>query len=596
LHATSKNTPLTPFIIVPSLAIGLVGLLAAIVPASALGFFPPDRSGIPPTPTMSWYPAVVSYVRLWGAIVTIAAAMVIVMHRWIVSYVLVVTTSLKETLAAARAQLRVFLREDRTHLITLFVLLAIGTAIRVYAASVVILQNDEALTYTDFASTPLYALVSNYRQPNNHIFHSFLVHIAAKLFGNEVFVLRLPALIAGCLILPALYIVGRRLYSKDVGLLAMALAIPAESLLYYSAQARGYSIVTLAFLLLVILATYLVRHRSAGLWLAFIFTTALGAFTIPVMLYPFGVVALWLFAEIWLQHEGSDRIDYLRDFSVSLVAIGALTLALYSFAIVISGIKSLVQNSYVVPRGFSDFLASMSPFLVTVWQMLNGLTPLIVVFIFVLGLVVSLIFHLRLSRYKIPLLIPTILWCAGFMLAQRNTPFVRVWLFISPVYLLAASAGIFGILKLLTKKWARRSIQIGSVALAILLCFTILSNRVLEISNIPDSVSYPDAQQVGIYLAQNVRPTDHILMIFPTYGVTNYYYLKNGGNPALATSGNNITDYPQSSRLLILTIPRITPIERVIKTSTDRGENVTPKLIYETATAQIYEINQRGIP
>jgi hypothetical protein len=62
---------------------------------------------------------------------------------------------------------------------------------------------DEAYTYLECASHRLLHVVSGYRAPNNHILHSLLVHFSTQLFGAGHVGLRLPAFVAGVLIIPA---------------------------------------------------------------------------------------------------------------------------------------------------------------------------------------------------------------------------------------------------------------------------------------------------------------------------------------------------------------------------------------------------------
>ena len=64
---------------------------------------------------------------------------------------------------------------------------------------------DESFTFWHFASKPLVVALSSYSAPNNHLFNTLLVHIAYRLLGNEPWILRLPAFLAGVAIVPAVY-------------------------------------------------------------------------------------------------------------------------------------------------------------------------------------------------------------------------------------------------------------------------------------------------------------------------------------------------------------------------------------------------------
>ena len=62
------------------------------------------------------------------------------------------------------------------------------------------MRYDEALTFNEFASRPLYYGLSYYPDPNNHLLNTLLMHLAFLGLGNQPWVLRLPALAAGVLL------------------------------------------------------------------------------------------------------------------------------------------------------------------------------------------------------------------------------------------------------------------------------------------------------------------------------------------------------------------------------------------------------------
>ena len=46
------------------------------------------------------------------------------------------------------------------------------------------MRYDEALTFNEFASRPLYYGLSFYPDPNNHLLNTLLVHVAFASLGN----------------------------------------------------------------------------------------------------------------------------------------------------------------------------------------------------------------------------------------------------------------------------------------------------------------------------------------------------------------------------------------------------------------------------
>lgn len=88
--------------------------------------------------------------------------------------------------------------------------------------------------------------------------------------------IRLPAFIAGVLVVPASYLAARVLYNKRAALLAAALVASSSYLVEYSANARGYSMICLFFMLLPALAAYIIRTWSPGVWLPFAVLSVMG--------------------------------------------------------------------------------------------------------------------------------------------------------------------------------------------------------------------------------------------------------------------------------------------------------------------------------
>ncbi|PKO04579.1 MAG: hypothetical protein CVU41_16175 [Chloroflexi bacterium HGW-Chloroflexi-3] len=54
--------------------------------------------------------------------------------------------------------------------------------------------------------------LSDYHFPNNHVFHTFLVHLTYKLFGPYEWAVRMPAFIASLLLAPFGFIFAKRWY------------------------------------------------------------------------------------------------------------------------------------------------------------------------------------------------------------------------------------------------------------------------------------------------------------------------------------------------------------------------------------------------
>ena len=160
------------------------------------------------------------------------------------------------------------------------------------------MRYDEAITFVEYASRPFYVALSFYNTPNNHVFHTLLVRLAYLALGNHPWVLRLPALLAGLFLVPTTYAAARSLYGNRSALLAAALVASSSMLIEDSTNARGYEIVCLLFMIMIPAGGYALRFRNWAAWLLLAVVSALGFYTIPIMLYPFGGLVVWLLLSI----------------------------------------------------------------------------------------------------------------------------------------------------------------------------------------------------------------------------------------------------------------------------------------------------------
>ena len=155
------------------------------------------------------------------------------------------------------------------------------------------LQHDEVYTWEAFASKSYHTITTHYPVPNNHIFHSILVRFASELGGRAEWVIRLPALLAGLLAIPALFLLAAAVcQQRRAGLIAAWILALLPAHVYYSHSARGYTLLVL----FAIVAWYCL-HRSAvgrwGWWAGYVVAALLTAYTIPSGVLYAGGLAAW---------------------------------------------------------------------------------------------------------------------------------------------------------------------------------------------------------------------------------------------------------------------------------------------------------------
>src|SRR5919206_3699501 len=238
------------------MALAGAGLLAlSLVPPSALAGRLLETTGEARSGpyTQELYAHLGERLRLAGGLLLLAAASLVPLRA-----------TLDAMLRAALADLGCGVSEPRLPRsgleIGVLTLLALGLRLPFLGQP---MRYDEAITYNEFASRPLYYGLSFYPEPNNHLLNTLLVHLTSGLLGSEPWVLRLPALLAGILLVPATYALGGLLGSRAVGLLAASLVAASSYLIEYSTNARGYTLQALAFVLAVCLLIWAARRGSS---------------------------------------------------------------------------------------------------------------------------------------------------------------------------------------------------------------------------------------------------------------------------------------------------------------------------------------------
>jgi uncharacterized membrane protein len=104
--------------------------------------------------------------------------------------------------------------------------------------------------------------------------HDLVLWLTIRAFGHGEFAVRLPSVIAGTLVIPVLYELGRELYDRRTGLLAAAFAAVSPLLVWYSQEVRMYEFVALFGLLALLTQLRAIRNGTMLNWAAYILATA----------------------------------------------------------------------------------------------------------------------------------------------------------------------------------------------------------------------------------------------------------------------------------------------------------------------------------
>lgn len=229
----------------------------------------------------------------------------------------------------------------------------VGAVVRVIAAATEPPHFDESYTAVHYVLGSVGHLLTTYDEPNNHVFHSLLAWVSTSVLGDGPFALRLPALLAGAALVPAVGWVARAVVggarprdASVAGLVAAAIVAAAPPLIAYSANARGYSVAMLLMVAQFALTLRLGRGSASGPatppdlgadpragsvarasllpWRLWVVCGALAIWTVPTAVL--GV----LIAAIWLAALRAPAWRSLIPVAAAVAATAMVSLALYA--------------------------------------------------------------------------------------------------------------------------------------------------------------------------------------------------------------------------------------------------------------------------
>jgi uncharacterized membrane protein len=210
-------------------------------------------------------------------------------------------------------------------------LLLLATGLRLYALDVGIWY-DEMLTHANYMPLSIGQIVSTFTDANNHILYSVAARATIDGLGDSVWSLRLPAAIFGVASIWALYFFARRVASPLVALFSVALITVSYHHIWFSQNARGYTMLLFfALLSSAFLFKALDRNRP-WLWVLFAITGALGALTHLSMGLLMAAQFLVYLGREW--RESSEiRRRWWVGFFFGFIPLGLLTLLVHGLVL-----------------------------------------------------------------------------------------------------------------------------------------------------------------------------------------------------------------------------------------------------------------------
>jgi hypothetical protein len=251
------------------------------------------------------------------------------------------------------------------------------------------------------------------------------------------------------------------------------------------------------------------------------------------MLYPFGVLFAWLFLENLFGMHGQgyrSRGDFLILWLVAGLASALLVLLLYSPILIYGGMKFFQISQPNPASELGNLILANLKGMCYEW---TGGFPALGSAILMAGILLSLVFHGRLSTLRVPLQVATVVWVGLILLVQRPNAWSRIWFSLAALFMIWAAAGLAGLIK---DFHLRRLGNISAATIVILVVFAgtfLVGTR--QLATLPQAWAHKGREELAVrFLRENIGEQDIIVAPTPQdarlwyysrlYGMPEKYY------------------------------------------------------------------------
>lgn len=167
---------------------------------------------------------------------------------------------------------------DRRYLYAVAALTALALVVRIPGLGSG-LWADEIWAVMESFRTPFPQSLAHFPGDNKHPLYAVLAHASIVTFGEHAWSVRLPALLFGVATVPLLYALGVSIASRAEAFAAAALLALSYHHVWFSQNARGYTMLAFWAVLTTLLLVRAMRGQNAPPWVWYGIAAALGAYT-----------------------------------------------------------------------------------------------------------------------------------------------------------------------------------------------------------------------------------------------------------------------------------------------------------------------------
>ena len=294
------------------------------------------------------------------------------------------------------------------------------------------------------------------------------------------------------------------------------------------------ALVAIFTVLMLIFANRVREKKDWASWSLFILVTVLNFYTVPIALYSFGIIGLWLLVSAIRGEIAADYGGFWRFFRYLLnygAISAALTLLLYSPIFLFgTGWNSFFNNPFVASLGWSDFLQTLGARLGETLKEWQFNVPIWFSILLALGIVLSVVFHRNSKSGKTSLQVCTLIALIVIFAIQRPNPWARIWVFIVPLLLGWAAAGWFLFIEWILRK--KKYKEIAQKLLMSALLIVIISMSMINISKNLQYYKGEMGQEETVTLAlKPILKPDDVVLTSTSFAPAFWYYFDLHGMP-----------------------------------------------------------------
>jgi mannosyltransferase len=378
-------------------------------------------------------------------------------------------------------------------------ILFVGAALRIYGLDSG-LWYDEIVTLIESVRPPLREIVTHFPSNNDHLLYSVLGHLSIGMFGEHAWSLRLPAFLFGLLSLPLVYILGIGITNRFEASAAAALLAISYHHIWFSQNARGYTILLFCALFATHLLLRGLRTNRRSDFVAYAIVSALGAYAHLTTVLVAVAQAIVVAAHLLASHESRLVASGWANAAIGFALAGLLTVLFYL------PLLSDVGAFFTRPSEYKS-VATAGWAILETWKGLQlGYTTGAGLLAGALVFLVGLWSYLRRSPTVVALFFaPPLLLLVTAVLLQRPI-FPRFFFFASGFALLVIMRGVVVIANLIARPLKHQSLRHHPERVLRVLAFTGIAT--VSVLALPAGYRHPKQDYEGVlnYVVTQIQP------------------------------------------------------------------------------------------